>query len=162
MNSAKQEVSDKFGLHCFSKTWKNPVQWAHYSNNHKGLCLGFDIPNQLLEEVEYVPSRIQHNGKLDEQLVLKLLKTKFKHWSYEKEYRWFVDLGKPEGDLFFSKFSDTLKLREVVVGKNSSVTRTQLSEALGGIVNQIDSYKARAGFQSYEMVKNQDQSKWAQ
>ena len=161
MRAAKTHVSEQFGLHCFSKTWRNPVQWAHYSNNHKGLCLGFDVPDHLLEKVKYVPDRLDHNGELNEELVLKLLRTKFEHWEYEKEHRWFVELGKPEDDLYFTNFSDNLSLKQVIVGENSAVTRSQLSEVLQGIENDVQSFKARAGFQNYEMVENQDQRKWA-
>ena len=36
---------------CFSKRWDNPVQWAHYADGHRCLCLGFDIPDEHLTKV---------------------------------------------------------------------------------------------------------------
>ncbi len=24
--------------------WSNPVIWAHYGDKHRGLCLGFEVP----------------------------------------------------------------------------------------------------------------------
>jgi hypothetical protein len=32
------------GMMCFSADWSNPVIWAHYSDKHRGICLGFEIP----------------------------------------------------------------------------------------------------------------------
>jgi len=29
------------GILCFSSKWSNPVQWSHYGDRHKGLCLVF-------------------------------------------------------------------------------------------------------------------------
>src|SRR5687768_16056458 len=27
------------GMLCFSRSWKNPVQWSHYADRHRGVCL---------------------------------------------------------------------------------------------------------------------------
>jgi hypothetical protein len=34
------------GILCFSADWRDPVIWAHYSDKHRGLCLGFEIPDE--------------------------------------------------------------------------------------------------------------------
>jgi hypothetical protein len=39
----KRALSAYMGLLCFSESWRNPVQWSHYAQSHKGVCLGFDI-----------------------------------------------------------------------------------------------------------------------
>jgi hypothetical protein len=36
----KDEMAKKRGLLCFSRSWRNPVQWSHYAAKHTGLCLG--------------------------------------------------------------------------------------------------------------------------
>jgi hypothetical protein len=38
---------------CFSRDWHNPVQWSHYADKHRGICLGFDVPDSLLVPVQY-------------------------------------------------------------------------------------------------------------
>jgi hypothetical protein len=45
----KDQLSVRYGLLCFSHNWHNPVQWSHYADKHRGLCLGFDIPEARLE-----------------------------------------------------------------------------------------------------------------
>ena len=58
MESMKDYYDRALGILCFSERWDNPVQWAHYADGHKGLCLGFDIPDEALTEVNYVDERM--------------------------------------------------------------------------------------------------------
>jgi hypothetical protein len=51
VQSAKSKISKKSGLLCFSQDKYNPVQWSHYADNHKGVCLGFEISEKLLRKV---------------------------------------------------------------------------------------------------------------
>jgi len=47
----KDEHNIKTGLLCFSKNWTNPVLWSHYAEKHKGICLGFDLRREGVQEV---------------------------------------------------------------------------------------------------------------
>lgn len=58
MESMKAAFSNDHGILCFSEDWRSLVQWAHYANKHKGLCLGFDIPDHFLAKVDYVDNRL--------------------------------------------------------------------------------------------------------
>ena len=60
MEKIKEDLSKICGILCFSKSWDNPVQWSHYADGHKGLCLGFDIPDDpgLLAKVKYAGKRL--------------------------------------------------------------------------------------------------------
>ncbi|WP_424947682.1 DUF2971 domain-containing protein [Candidatus Spongiihabitans sp.] len=92
----KCHLSKKYGLLCFSESRKNPVQWAHYAEEYKGLCLGFDIPetNKNLLKVRYVENRFRSpkNKEDANNFMDKLLTRKFLHWKYEQEYRCFEPL----------------------------------------------------------------------
>ncbi|WP_047686322.1 MULTISPECIES: hypothetical protein [Xenorhabdus] len=33
----KESANDLYGIISFSKSWKNPVQWAHYAERHNGI-----------------------------------------------------------------------------------------------------------------------------
>jgi hypothetical protein len=110
---AKTEYSKKEGLLCFSKSWSSPVQWAHYADNHQGLCLGFDIPDDHLNKIIYSSSRlsqevvsISNNSSINEDLIKKLLTIKYYHWQYENEFRKFVTLvdADKRGKYFFEYF----------------------------------------------------------
>lgn len=153
MKAAKEEVAKNFGVNCFSKNWQNPVQWAHYADKHKGICLGFDIDSKELKKVDYVSKRLKPSKTPDERLILKLCRTKYVDWSYEEEYRVFVELTDEENGMFYINFKGNMELKEVIVGTNSSITREQLNTSLGDQRQTVSVFKARAGFKNFEIVE---------
>lgn len=161
LKETKQELSKSNGLLCFSRNWTNPLLWGHYADKHKGLCLGVEIPDAHLAEVEYVSERLPAPPAIDEPFIKKLLLTKFKHWQYEKEYRVFVSLTDEINGYYYADFSDSLRLKQVIVGDQSSITRAQLSDTLGDLVNDVEVFKARAAFRSFEVVRQNNQALWA-
>ena len=125
----KEQLSANRGMLCFSRHWRNPVQWSHYAAKHTGLCLGFDIPDEHLATVHYSGKRLAveaeqllNSRALDEATARQFLFTKYAHWRYENEMRVFVTLEDrdPTTGLYFANFSDRLRLAEVIVGANSS------------------------------------------
>ena len=82
----KNELDKTRGILCFSKSWKNPVQWTHYADRHRGVCLGFDIPDELLCAVSYSqkrlcvePEKFLDPAILSTEFANKFLATKFSH-----------------------------------------------------------------------------------
>ncbi len=65
MNQARKQWSSMHGMLCFSSSWHDPVIWAHYSDKHRGLCLGFEIPRQTGEKVKYAPKRLPFPERLE-------------------------------------------------------------------------------------------------
>jgi hypothetical protein len=160
MNSVKDEVAKNFGVNCFSKNWKNPVQWAHYADKHKGICLGFDIDSKELKKVNYVSKRLKPAGTPSEELIFKIFRTKYIHWSYEEEYRVFIELTDEEDGMYFINFKGNMVLKEVIVGVNSLISRKDLNSALGEDQRNVNVFKARPGFKNFEMVENKNPNMW--
>ncbi|MEH6544589.1 MAG: DUF2971 domain-containing protein [Porticoccaceae bacterium] len=65
INKTKKQISNNTGILCHSKDWHNPVQWSHYADNHKGVCLGFEISKRWLAKVEYADERLSISGTID-------------------------------------------------------------------------------------------------
>jgi hypothetical protein len=40
----RKELGSRGGMLCFSADWTDPVIWAHYSDKHRGICWGFEVP----------------------------------------------------------------------------------------------------------------------
>lgn len=165
----KRELAESIGLICFSKDWQNPVQWIHYAEKHQGLCLVFDVPPETVQEVSYTRVRLVDatkelvsSGTLSEKTVLRLLSTKFHHWRYEQEVRAFLKLEDKdhESGLYFTDFSEKLKLTGVIVGATSTISRSELAEALGDLVPSVEVSKARLAFGSFRVVKQQNRALW--
>lgn len=166
----KREMNEQRGVLCFSTKWKNPVMWSHYADKHRGLCLGFDVADKSVGSVSYSGKRLaveleqlKSPRDLPVDYVTKLLFTKYTHWKYESEYRAFVTLEEEDEDtgLHFAEFSDRLTLRQVIVGSESSISRQQLSEALGDELQNVEQIKARLAFKSFSVVRQRNRALWA-
>ena len=157
-NRWRKRTAAKLGLLCFSKSWRNLVLWSHYADEHKGICLGFDVPESCLHEVKYVPGRLQFEQLVaDEDQLQQLLRTKFKDWGYEAEYRRIVCLHKTceANNPHFWPFGSDLELREVVLGARCRVQKEQLEELFGDGFSRIELVQARPAFQTFNVVTDQ-------
>jgi hypothetical protein len=165
----KADINSRMGLLCFSKNWSNPVQWSHYADGHRGLCLGFDVPKRHLIDVTYSDKRFEPNlgmfetGGAQAQIELKrVFSTKFIHWRYENEVRSIIPLrtATKRGDLYFESFSPIMHLREVIVGHRSPVTRKQLSNVLKKRGEAVSLIKARLSFNDFRVVLQKNDDLW--
>jgi len=161
----KDERNAEFGILCFSRNWSNPLLWAHYAEKHRGMALGFDVPDSdLYSPVKYRRTRLPtpSGRELVHEDVDRLLLTKFNAWRYESEYRCFcrLDDSTKENGLFFENFSATLRLAEVIIGTQSVITRAELTEGLGNLESQVTSFKAMPSYRSFEIVQNHNVTQW--
>jgi hypothetical protein len=58
LRETRDELARRRGMLCFSADWIDPVIWAHYSDKHRGLCLGFEIPDEQCKKIQYVSKRL--------------------------------------------------------------------------------------------------------
>ncbi len=169
VQKAKSEFSKVSGFLCFSRRWYNPVQWSHYAAKHAGLCLGFDVRDDLLSPMMYSGRRfavdvqqMRNAQARDPQIFKRILLTKYAHWRYEAEVRLIVHLESqdPATDLYFAEFSDDLRLRQVIVGACSVVSRATVSNALGDLSRSVEVFKGRLAFGAFRVVPQRDQNQW--
>ena len=165
----KEELAQSKGLLCFSRSWRNPVQWSHYADKHRGICLGFDVPDELLGRVSYSRKRLVAETEqlvsphqVDSETARQFLFTKYAHWRYEDEVRCFVNLEQrdPETNLYFTEFSPQLNLREVIVGACSNLTRATVNQALGDNLDQVAVFKVRLAFKTFKVVRQKNKGLW--
>ncbi len=87
-----QKDVDVAGISCFSAVRDDILMWAHYADKHRGLCFEFDGSDnclffgeaQAVEYEDYTPIPL---GEDNIRQMIRVLLTKAKHWSYEREYR---------------------------------------------------------------------------
>lgn len=168
----KAEMSKSKGLICLSKSWQNPLLWSHYADRHRGLCLGFDVPNvpkDLFYDVIYQSSRsacdwqmFANDRSYRLSILEKVMRTKFSHWKYEQEVRVHISLDHTlaENGKYFFNFSDGITLAEVIVGSLSDVTRTMIVDAIDNDSVNISIKKARLAFKSFRVVEQNDVNFW--
>lgn len=87
---AVEEALNSMSYYCMTSKPDNLLMWAHYADKHSGVCLKFDI----LEDLEsfLVPIPVEYNSNyLNFDLLtsnfIDLIRRKSKDWEYEQEYR---------------------------------------------------------------------------
>ena len=109
----KQDTQDAFsriGICSFSRTQKNQLMWAHYADEHRGFCLGFDELSLKEDTVDYIqsvkveyqahipnssvmsgfsvdPQKNEIVGQINTAAFVDIIGTKYTSWSYEREQR---------------------------------------------------------------------------
>jgi hypothetical protein len=154
LRKTRDELAKNRGVLCFSADWRDPVIWAHYSDKHRGLCLGFEIPDRVCQRVEYVARRLQLPTRPTIDDANALLFTKYENWRYEKEIRVWAALNQSDGGLYFADFGKELNLVKVIAGARCSLLESEIVEALGPLAKDVILVKARAGFKEFEIVKD--------
>ena len=117
--SKRQSISNRLakilsevGICSFSRTRKNQLMWSHYSDEHKGFCIGFsqsklkqtsenfgsidvtyqaDLPYKIIiERIKYFENLYPQRYKVKSiasDLLDSVIGTKYTNWKYEKETR---------------------------------------------------------------------------
>jgi len=110
----EKRIKDAYCICCFSKCNDNILMWSHYSNNHKGICIGYKtekinnkellrfndprISNYIrINRKQYLPiNNVKYSIKMrkpfnplydSEDIWKNYFLHKCKDWSYEKEVR---------------------------------------------------------------------------
>ncbi|WP_324285361.1 DUF2971 domain-containing protein [Enterobacter ludwigii] len=103
----QDEVVNTFkkGVLCLSKKFNSPLMWSHYANQHKGLCIEYDmkdVKDEQVHEVIYGGSRKILTSEIgewldepgnDTRMKQVCLLTKSGEWRYESEWRMFNSIG---------------------------------------------------------------------
>lgn len=106
-----KKILEDTGICSFSRTRKNQLMWAHYADEHKGICIGFnesllkatyanidtiDITYQTNYPFTKIIDRLKYYSKSDKiyddihiagEILHSVLGTKYSHWKYEQERR---------------------------------------------------------------------------
>jgi hypothetical protein len=139
-NKMFRTISKKWGVLCFSQSWKEQLLWAHYADKHKGIVLGFEIPEEKILKVKYTSNKIRtkfdltDNREENEKRFLDLATEKFNEWEYEKEFRRAL------------KFPDDVEFK---FNKSSKKTR----EAFLRSINKFD-FKIRSLVINKKLIKS--------
>jgi hypothetical protein len=121
------DAKAQVGILCMSKKKNNILMWSHYTNQHKGLCFGFEYGFYDKPPITYTYMKYPKNNeyslisylKPPVEEIKRIFITKSKHWKYEKEVR-LLDLkgGNTTGTKRFKKEY----LKEIIFGAKADET----------------------------------------
>jgi hypothetical protein len=169
LRGMRRHMDSKSGVLCMSKNWDSPLMWAHYADSHKGIVLGFDVPERAFYKVDYVKDRprladlgLSALDDITPEQIKTLTRTKAAGWTYEQEYRAFLALDRGElidGKIHhFLPFSNRLRLRQVIVGSRFEQSRQVVAEAVQE--QGVEIFMARGSFEEFRVVRQLQDSLW--
>lgn len=114
---------------CFSDSENDILLWSHYAHWHTGICLKFDLMNDLdffspVFPVSYDPEMKQSDNMND--FLWHLFQRKYKEWEYEKEYRVLSSMEPG------SRNYDSTALVEVIFGCKTEISDKTLIQSILG------------------------------
>lgn len=136
----KQQVLDEEGVICMSRTYEQPLLWGHYADNHRGMCLVFEVPeDNQWRDIDYVEHRpkvrrfgVNRFGDLSKSQLLDIAHTKYDGWEYEEEVRRLVFLDDYDfaDDIHYQEFDDFMRFRGALFGSRCTISQKQLAALL--------------------------------
>ena len=155
----KAEMARRYGVLCFSELKNDVLQWSHYAERHRGICLGFDVSGSSgkFGRVTYRTTRLPFPEHLDEDFLWKLLSTKSQAWKYEKEWRVFLTLREGVWNecagrvLYFADFGSELVLRSVILGAENKTSATEVLQATQGYNEPVQISRMRLSCCKFEL-----------
>ncbi|USV59384.1 DUF2971 domain-containing protein [Aeromonas encheleia] len=145
------------GVVSFSETSRNLLMWAHYADEHHGMCIGLsndvlkilDVSNEYFQRYHTLsPIKIKYDNlradlkelKRDsdfiyEKAIERTLTTKSDEWIYEKEHRCIVPIGWSDFAFLKDKNEKVIKAIQKFHSKDTSI-----NEKTGEIITEDKSY----------------------
>lgn len=154
---------NEYGIWSGSKTSTCPVLWGHYADNHRGICIEYqltdDDKNNVInfpEEEAFKTINVNYTNEpldifsLDDESLTKLtdiiINTKYIKWDYEKETRL---INYKQGLNKFNKKS----LKRIIFGyKTSPKERYALCKLLAHLNYKAGLYIAKVQPDAYELI----------
>lgn len=111
-----------YGIFSLSRNWDSILMWSHYSDHHRGFCVGFDMEKLKQLNAFGAGSFISYSDEFpqidpldyNDNAMFKEIATKASNWSYEDEYR-LLSLIRPGANNRVIRVPDYC-LKEVIIG----------------------------------------------
>lgn len=98
--STFESMRSGMGIVCLSESDESLLMWAHYANNHHGMCVEYDLM-EINKQLNFTPVPIIYSddrvcfnflnpatiGNDSVALFLRSITSKSEEWSYEREWR---------------------------------------------------------------------------
>ena len=132
----RKQLSQRFGVVCFSSSFLHPLMWTHYADSGAGFVIGYrvselkKIPSgyERLGPVQYLEEPPLSTGHVifkDENNLHITLLIKANYWAYEREWRLTVELKNTVGTGKTDASGHSINLYPI---PNESVTEVYFTE----------------------------------
>jgi hypothetical protein len=147
------------GIVSFAGQPDCPLMWSHYGDQHRGLCIGYSIPegrSVKLDAVTYGGTRLVRasdiakmlngNSQAQKRVDGTVLLTKAKPWKYERESRLIGERGLQDSPLELVEVNFGLRCPDTV--------KFAVVKALDGRPRPVTFYEMREARNTFELGKS--------
>lgn len=112
LDESLHNLKSQFRVACFTENNDSPLMWAHYTDNHTGFCMEYDL-TKLPEGYRYsILPVIYSNNRYDatrsviaqKNLLTNPFYFKSSHWDYEKEWRLMIPANMVTDNEYYADF----------------------------------------------------------
>ncbi|MBQ7204203.1 MAG: DUF2971 domain-containing protein [Eubacterium sp.] len=161
-------LKKSMGISCFSESPDSLLMWAHYANNHRGICVEYELleisnmlnfsPVPVIYDNEKTSFNYLNENTIDSdstRVFVESITSKSPEWSYEKEWRIIRDEGAC-GSNWDTKNNGALL---EMIRPHSIILGCQAEQDYEKLVhkyceeNRINLYKMKKDPQLYKLIK---------
>jgi len=175
IEKAYEKTNQQTGILSLTKEWNNTLMWSHYTNSHKGFCVGFNSGDHFFTDInmrdkEYAKhtKEVVYSDKRAEINVdipyappsLDIYFTKSIDWKYENEVRSIQTFNMADkiiessvgiNNIYLFKVPHKI-ITEIVVGAKIDIESSQLIYQFC-CNHKIDLYKSKISNLKFDMER---------
>jgi len=150
------------GVLSLSSQWNSPLMWSHYADEHKGLCIEYDISLAVCEspkmvdykggrgiQISHIVDFVFNNSETSmKEIEHKYFYTKAGQWDYEEEWRY---VSNSQGSQ-----SVPFPLSGVNFGMRCEISViSSIVKLLGGAESKVNFYETYASQNSFDLHRRE-------
>lgn len=161
-------LKTKTGIACFSESDDSILMWSHYANNHRGMCVEYDLM-RINEQLGFSPVPVVYGGERvwfgtiapdkyeaeSQRVLIESLTSKSQEWDYEREWRIIRDDGACGSKWDPDKNGALLEMIRPISIILGCMAKPELEEEVKAhcIKERINLYKMRKSNERYKLEK---------
>lgn len=145
ISELNKKCKSSINVCSFSAIKDSFLLWAHYANNHKGMCIEYDLPDYQPHDMEgrrlfpvIYSNELFDASDYEHSQYLPLIASIYKHsdWSYEEEWR-YVDIVNPVSP---GRYFHLNKCTGIYFGSRTSLEQINTTFRLTKMEHSVMSY----------------------
>lgn len=110
--AVRKELRNSVRVLCLSTEQCHPLQWSHYADHHRGVCLhfrcaagtGIGLARQVVYQQERTPIYLPLERQSTDEVMARMVLVKADFWQYEREFRIIASQGVDSGVTLANNF----------------------------------------------------------
>jgi len=162
INQQLDKIMKNKGVLSLAGQWDSPLMWSHYADEHKGICIEYDISSSVRgapKEIDYEGNRgisvstlldwiFKNSKSAENEIESKYFYTKANQWKYEDEWRY---LNSSQGSV-----SAPFNVKSIYFGMRCSWSVIScIVKLMDGSKSDLKFYQTHVNQNSFELQRSE-------